>query len=419
VSGRTRRRTWAVLAAAGLALLLSSAPGAALAATDDGEAGDILVTVPESAQGTEITDAQFRWGINTEAGSGAFAGGCNFLSAGKAGNSGGAVVWTAGSGLYRAQSGKVRIVKPDATGAFAPASFDERCLDPSGEPVSVASLTSTSHNQVLIDGGVGRVVPGAGLEIRWKGSFTVAFYGGMTYWSVSDPVLTVDAKGRGQVVATASGYGSSMEDLTKWEPLKPQSIVLADLRGVDVGSVTGFATDPLYLGVEVSDAGQTARTTLNAEYWGSFPSSFVQFQKLTGQAGYWLTTGGQRDRAKVPTTLYISYDASAPVVVDPPTPGGDDDTSTDPRNEVRERPSTTAQAAPQAAIPPTAAAIFPISDASAVLPQGKGLLAEAFGGQASPYTLPLLGVLLSLSASIVAVLNIMQLLPWQLSRRGG
>ncbi len=53
---------------------------------------DISVTVPSAttAPGTgdpfTVSNASFRWGINAEAGSGAFFGGCNFLSAGVVGD---------------------------------------------------------------------------------------------------------------------------------------------------------------------------------------------------------------------------------------------------------------------------------------------------------------------------------------------
>ncbi len=57
-----------------LALALGLVLAAAIPATadsDDGSAGEILVTVPQSSTGSEITNAQFRWGINLEFGAGA------------------------------------------------------------------------------------------------------------------------------------------------------------------------------------------------------------------------------------------------------------------------------------------------------------------------------------------------------------
>lgn len=386
------------------------ASSAAVAADEGGNAGEILVTVPESEGAVEITNAQFRWGLNPEAGAGAFFGGCNFLSAGKAGNSGGTIVWTEAMGLYRASEGKVRIEKPDSSGSYRLASFANRCTDALGNVVAVSSLTSSTHNQAVIDGGTGRWLPGKGIEIQWKGSFTVAFYGGMTYWSVTDPVLTVDASGTGRVTATASGYAASMEDLTKWGPIEPRSIVLAELRSVPMGAQQGFTSEPLYLGVAVADAGQVGRTSENSTYWGSFPSSFVQFQKLTGQAGYWLTTGGQRDRAKVPTTLYISYDASAPLAVAPPSTGSGD--SANPQNSIRTRSAADAAQ--------TSTRSYPLADATTLTPQGAGLLSEMLAATGfDRFTMPLLWLLLTLSATGISVLYLRSLLPWQRPRTSG
>lgn len=405
------KRLGRALGAALLAAAFIVSPSVVYGATDaDDDPGDIVVTVPESgpATGTPIRNAQFRWGLNAESGAGAYAGGCNFLSAGKAGDTGrGGVVWTESHGLYRASSGAVRIEKPSSTGEYDVATFAGRCLDPAGTPVSSASVTSTSGNQVVIDRGTGVQAADGSLEIRWTGSFTVVFYGGMTYWSASDPVLVVDAAGNGRVTATASGFGASMEDLSKWDALPEREIVLAELRGVDTDAEGGFSTTPQYLGVRVSGAGQAGRDTSNQAFWGSFPASFVEYQKLTGQAGYWLTTGGLRDRAKPASAMYVSYDASAPVAV-APTPV-DQGSSDDPQNLIRTRP---ASAIPVAEVPATVP-MYPLADASTAMPQGEGLVPALAGGLQSPVVVPLLGSAAALGIAIVAVLNLMQVLPWQ------
>lgn len=406
------RRHRALAAALGLALALTAPAAVAIAAADD--AGEIIVTVPEGDSGTSITNAQLRWGINDESGSGAFAGGCNFLSAGVAGNSGGAREWKASDGFYRATAGEVRIEKPDRDGAYDTTSFATKCQDAAGDPVTVSSLTSTSGNQVVIDGGTGRLVDGAGLEIRWKGSFTVAYYGGMTYWSITDPVLTLDKNGDGRLVGLASGYGASMDDLGKWERLSSRSIVLAELRDVDIATSIGFASDPQYLGVSATDAGQVARTSLNADYWGAFPASFIAFQKLTGQVGYWVTTGGQRDKAKVPTTVYVSYDAEEPVSPTSPggsgggSGGGSDDV---PNNPVRERPAAAAPVpagvgATSGTTPAPPLTAFAAADAVTLSPQSGGLIPDGLAATARPLLAPILGIIAALAVSTLSVLHL-------------
>lgn len=408
----------APLAAAGAAASVVPATGVFAADDDDGSGGELRVTVPDHGQGTgdAVVDAQLRWGLNAESGAGAFAGGCNFLSAGRAGDiGGGGVIWTEQRGFYSASEGNVRIEKPSSTGEYDVATFAGRCLDATGAPVTASSTTSQTGNQVVIDGGTGTLAADGSLEIRWSGSFTVVFYGGMTYWSATDPVLTLDASGNGRVTATASGYAASMQDLNAWKPLPEQQIVLAELRGVDTSGGDGFATDPQYLGVAVSGVGQAERTADNAAFWGSFPSSFVQYQKLTGQAGYWLTTNGQRDRAKVASTLYISYDAEAPITVVPP-PTGTGSSST-PQNQAVQRPA--AAAASVAPALPASVPVYALADATTVLPQAEGLVPGGSAPFANPFLLPLLGTALALCAAIVAVLNLMQVLPWQRGSAAG
>lgn len=350
MSAGTRARRWvarvAALAGIGLVALAGTVgPGAAAATATGGSLGTglgidddgrpdsaglpVTVTVPtlDAAGGPfTVSDAQLRWGLNHETGSAAFFGGCNFLMAGVPGRDGdthGGTVWTEAHGFYRASEGDVRVVRTDASGVERTASFATRCQAPDGQQVSLANNLSTG-GQVVVDGGVGTVDPEAGTAtIRWKGTFTTVFYGGLTYWWASDPVLTVRADGTGELTATAGGFGTSMEDMTRWERLPATQVVLADLEKVLLGDRAGFRAVPRYLGVTTAATGltvrQAARTSDNAAHWGAFPTSFVQFQVRTGQAAYWYTSGGQRDWAKVAAPLYVSYDADAPV---PQEPGG-------------------------------------------------------------------------------------------------
>ena len=273
------------------------------------------------AEGT-ITDASFTWGLSGEAGGGAFFGGCNFLSAGVAGDTGSSRLWTEADGFYSAAEGDVSIVKPTTTGDLVPASWATKCQTPAGTPVTASSATSLTGNAVRFGGGSGTSAADGSVRVEWDGSFTVAFYGGLTYWSATDPVLTLDAAGNGQLTAVASGYGTSMEDMTQWVPIAGQEIVLADIVGASV-SDSGFTTTPTYLQVPVTSA-STPQTTTGAN-WGSFPQSFVDFQQLTGQSSYWYSSGGARDAAKPTTPLAVSYTlASAPVEPEEPAEPAED-----------------------------------------------------------------------------------------------
>ncbi|GGH51344.1 hypothetical protein [Microbacterium album] len=408
-----RNRLVAALALA-LGLLV---PGTAAVANGP---EDITVTIPEAPRGPGpsgdgvIENAQLRWGINDESGSAAFAGGCNFLSAGRAGDAGGARVWTEADGLYRSSDGAVRIQKPTSAGTWTAATWQNRCLDPSGRVVSLNSRDSVSGNQVVIEGGTGRLTP-EGLRIAWRGSFTVVFYGGMTYWSASDPVLTLDARGDGRLTATANGYGASMDDLTKWDRLPEREIVLAEIRGNRVVTQErGLVATPEYRGVTVSLPDGYSQLRQGAD-WGSFPQSFVDYQVLTGQAAYWYSSGGVRDPAKPATDLYVSYDAGAAIDVPPPASAGGGSTDDAPVNPTTRRPTAGGGSGAAAAAPPAveAAAEFFSGLPLMFQPGREGLVPDGFARAIPPVVAPLLGTALALLIGIVAVLNMMGALPWQ------
>ncbi|GAB3399119.1 hypothetical protein GCM10027515_05090 [Schumannella luteola] len=434
---RARLRQAARLAAAVILLAAGTLGPAAMATAASGTGGSsgsddgsgsvnggvqIGVTVPETGPGGgdggtggagTIANAQLRWGLNHESGSGAFFGGCNFLSAGATGDAGSAHVWAEGEGLYSAQSGAVRIERASGDG-WAAASFATKCLDAAGKAVTASSTNSYTANQVVIDGGTGALTA-SGLKLSWSGAFTVAFYGGMTYWTVTDPQLVLDANGDGALTGTAGGWGTSMEDQTKWVKLTPQKITLAQVRGGAIRQAGGFATLPQYLGVSVDGAGQVGRDATNSAWWGSFPSDFVAFQKLTGQTGYWLTTGGQRDAAKPATEIVVNYDASAPAIT-PGVNGGTDGTADAPRNSTALRPGGAGAAAASgagglSAIGAPAGSIT--SPATVMRDDGSGLVPSASSGL-SPLVLPLGGAALATLVSVLAGLHLAGRLrlPW-------
>lgn len=284
-------------------------------ADDDEHASDTVTP-------TELTDATLRWGINDETNSAAFYGGCNFLSAGVAADTGASQVWD--ESFYKATDGNVSIQKPDADGQWTTASWQTKCLTRDGSKVTMAKRADgrsiNSESQVVISNGTGTVNADGSTTISWQGSWTVVFYGGMTYWSLTDPTLTLDADGNGALTATASGYGASMEDSSKWIPLTPREIHVADFSGNNAVQVTqaladhGFTATPDYLGIAVDANGdhgsQADKDSTNEAYWGSFPQSFVDFQMETGQSAYWYTSNSSRDFAKPTLPLSVQYDDS-------------------------------------------------------------------------------------------------------------
>lgn len=298
---RLARRFSAVAAAGALtagALAMASAPA---------QAASVTTTATDQA----ITGARLTWGLSNEQGGGAFFGGCNFLSAGKAGNTGSSRLWTEADGFYKTTDGNVTVEKPNAAGVYGQPTWATKCQDRNGSPVLAALTSSKTENRINLAAGKGsfNTATGAG-SIQWTGSFTSVFYGGLTYWSATNPKLTVNADGTGTLTATASGYGADMDDTSQWTTIADTTITLASFSNVTLDQ-DGFASTPTYLGTAITTTGtpQPAKSSANEAYWGAFPQSYVDFQVKTGQSSYWYTSGGARDAAKPATEVGVSYAA--------------------------------------------------------------------------------------------------------------
>lgn len=322
----------AVLAVPALAAIWALVPGAALADSGDQKNVEVKVSIPQ-AEAYKVSDAQFRWGLNYEVTSGAHAGECNFLSAGVSPDAGSSHIWTEAEGFYSSSEGNTHIEKPNKDGTgWGTDSWAKKCQDGTGRKVGTAATETGTGAQVVIDRGEGQIDQAKGTaQISWKGSFSIVFYGGMTYWSLSDPVLTV-ANGKGTITATASGYAASREDTTRWDKLESRKITMATLPKVSLG-VNGIVTTPAYQGVQLE--GVDPAQSREESWWGSFPKDWVDYNQSTGQASYWYSSGGAPDVRKVATDVYINYTPdnsviAVPIKAKPPvTDDSDDDLSSE------------------------------------------------------------------------------------------
>jgi hypothetical protein len=267
-----------------------------------------MVAAPAQAADT-VSDVSLAWSINDESGGGAYFGGCNFLSAGAAGDTGRSRVWAEADGFYAATAGNVSLAKPvNGEGMVAP-TWATKCQNSAGAAVGTGA-GSTTGTVATFAGGAGSVDLSAGTaEIDWTGTLTVAFYGGLTYWTLSNPHLSV-ANGHGTVTATGSGYGASMDDPDVWEAITPQPITVATLSTVTLDA-DGFQVTPDYLGVEVTPASGSAQNR-TGDYWGSFPQDFVAFHALTGQSSYWYSSGGAADPKKIAKPIAVEWQLVGP-----------------------------------------------------------------------------------------------------------
>ncbi|SDQ61453.1 hypothetical protein SAMN04487847_2083 [Microbacterium sp. cf332] len=270
--------------------------------------GGVLAVTPASAADTNITDAVFHWGINAESNAAAFAPGTyNLLSAGIVSATSASDRVT--SANWKQAEGNVEILKQQADGSYAAATFAGLRTDAAGTTITTGNGLNSGH-VVEIGAGTGVVDPVAGTaEIQWTGTFTSAYYSGMTRSWITDPHLSVAADGTGIVTATLGGYGTSMDDPDKFEQLSPaEDVVIATLTGVEVDG-DGFTVTPDYLGRTVTTGSGTPQVTTGANA-GAFPQPFVDFQVLTGQGSYWYSSGGAADARKPASPLSVSYTAA-------------------------------------------------------------------------------------------------------------
>jgi hypothetical protein len=316
----------------------------------------------EPAEARTVTTAQLRWGLSNEANNRAFAPGTvNHFSAGRvadpaAGGSTlapGGTTWSNGRQAgWKASSGTVTIEKFDGS-AYRTATWEGLSTDSSGSPLGSPTAGSFSNHQIVFDRGVGTVdVDRGAASIRWAGDATVLFYSGMSLFYLSDPRLEV-VEGIGTVRATLGGYGSSQTDPGAWTPLPPTDVVVADLGAVDLSLENGFTVTPKYLGIGVAGVDQQP-----GPYFGSFPQSFVDFQKAVGSAAFWHSSGGAADRFKPALPMTISYDTARLVVPPPPTPTP----ATRPdrvENPVRQPPAVRRAPSPRDAAPPARTPVAP------------------------------------------------------------
>ncbi|MDO9456736.1 hypothetical protein [Nocardioides sp.] len=283
-----------------------------------------------------LDDAVLAWGLNNESNNKAFAPGTyNFLSAGAVPDpgKGGQNIVTPGvwrgttTKAWRARAGEVELQKRRADGTWAGASFAGLSTAADGTPLTSTTGPFSGH-RVVLTGGTGTVDAAAGTAtISWTGTFSVVYYSGFTFFTVTNPSLVV-ADGVGRLSATLAGYAADRDDPDKWSAVPAQRVVVADLPAVDLSGDDGFSAQPAYLGVRGGE-GQVRE----GSSWGAFPATFLAYMDRVGSSAFWYSSGGSADSHKVPTPVTITFDAdrAVPDPTDPTSEPTDDETDpTDP-----------------------------------------------------------------------------------------
>lgn len=277
--------------------------------------GSVVMADPASAvRPSTVSNATFEWTVSDETNAAAFNGQCNFWSGGESNGT---------AATYGATGGNATVLKLNASDTYVPVSdFASRCLDKNGAAVNFLSGVNAKRlgQKVRFTGGTGTLNPATGVStLQWSGTFSINFYGDNVPFWIKDPKLTMSSGGAGTITATMGGYASDINEPDVKVPLTPQTnVVIATLSGVSASNTTGFTTTPVYSGVQYDvdpESGQAPQNRVNAG-WGSWPTSFVDFQMQTGLGSYWYSSGGSIDVRKPPQALTVSYGtvAAAPAL---------------------------------------------------------------------------------------------------------
>ncbi|MGO3885547.1 MAG: hypothetical protein ACTJHU_04550 [Mycetocola sp.] len=273
-----------------------------------------LSGTPSAAGARTITDAELEWGINGQLQHASQAGGCDYLSAG-----------TSDGTLadYATEDGNVRIIKRKADGSHAATGWSTRC--------TYDGVDSTNGQRLLMSGGTGDVAADGSAQIAWTGTATINSYGGLLPWSISNPVLHLDANGDGTLRATLGGFNSNHDRPFIKVPIDSvEDVEIATVRGGVLDASHDSVLDLAFAGVDYFPLVDGVRSSTSAidesikqtQGWGSWPTGFVDFHYLTGLSSYWHSSGGSADANKAPDPLTVRLDGAehdtAPAIVREP-----------------------------------------------------------------------------------------------------
>lgn len=257
------------------------------------------VTVPE--EGLRLEGAVLTWSGSAELQAKPPSGAANYFSAGATDGS---------QGAYRAVDGDVSVLHVAADGSTVPATWATRAAPTAGAVQQV----------VRLGGGEAALEADGSAVVSWEGAWSVSFYDGLVPFTLSDPVLTVEPDGTGELTADLGGYAASQSDPTRKTPLEPvEDVTVATWAGVEVapGGIVSVAPD--YAGVEVDVPASGTPQDRTGEGWGAWPQGLVDFHVRTGLASYWYSSGGVADPKKAPAPFTVDLRDAEPV--DPGEPG--------------------------------------------------------------------------------------------------
>ncbi len=242
------------------------------------------------AAGLDLTGVVLEWSGSEELQAQPPSGGAaNYFSAG---------VSDGTQATYKASEGDVEIVQVAPDGTEVAASYATRGRQTDG------SVTQ----EVRLNAGDAHVEQDGSATVKWYGDWSINFYDGLVPFTLSDPVLSVDADGEAELVADLAGYASSMANPSERSPLPPeQDVTIATFSEVEIDLAGKVSVDPDYEGVTIQvPSGQTPQVTTGAG-WGSWPQEFVDFHFASGLSSYWYSSGFAADAKKAPASVTVDF----------------------------------------------------------------------------------------------------------------
>ncbi|WP_436699520.1 HtaA domain-containing protein [Nocardioides sp. BYT-33-1] len=264
---------------------------------------DPRVSVPDD--GLSLDGVVLEWAGSEELQAAPPFGGSNYLSAG---------VSDGDEATYRATDGDVAVVHRTTDGAEVPATWATRAAPVAGDVDQLVRLS----------GGRADLAADGSATVRWDGTWSVNFYGGLVPFWLSDPELTVAADGTGVLTADLDGYGSSKEQPDQRHPLdETPDVTIATFGDVEIDPQGVVVVESEYAGVEaLLPAGATPQDRTSPG-WGAWPQGFVDFHLQTGLSSYWYSSGGAADGKKTPRPFTVDLTGAEPVEGGGPTPPTD------------------------------------------------------------------------------------------------
>ena len=251
------------------------------------------------AEGLDLEQVSLEWTGNEELQGVPPAGGSNYFSAG---------VSKGNEATYRSVDGDAAVFQVAASGGESLATWATRA----------AHIAGGGEQLVRLYGGDARIEPDGSATVRWDGSWSVNFYGGLAPFTFTDPELSIDADGAGTLRAEMSGCASSIANPIECAPLAPVSdVTVATFSGVEIDPSGEVGIDPDYAGVEI-EGDPTKPQLRTGAGWGAWPQPFVSFHVQTGLSGYWYSSGSGFDAKKSPAPFTVDFQGELPPSGPPP-----------------------------------------------------------------------------------------------------